>query len=423
MSLSPRAPAPDHDVVIVGGGIVGLATAIALRARGVDVAILERAARLRPVGAAIGLFPNGLRALAAVSPSVHARVTAAAIQLERKVFCDSDIGTVIKDTGVVEAGSKDKEGGHILPIYFVWYLLQAYLREALEDDVVTLDCAVEGVREEEDGLVRVDGVIRATGEEKVIRARVVLGADGIRSTVRQLCFRPGVVLKNYGKFVFRAVLDTESLEEHLRPPYRTGFTYKGTEPGKLFSWREAAPGVLTITAMAMFADASPSVDAGARMHRFRATFSDYPPEVRELLDQVPPEAIYENPVMDFDCLDAWSVGKVCLIGDAAHAITPSLGQGANLGMEDAAEIAFCLAPALVGDGENGTAIEEALDKFWRGRVERVAHLHEASRHVTASFSKVSKTHDAIPKASEVHPRNPDFLDDLYGWRPSSDMMP
>lgn len=77
---------PLDDVIIIGGGISGMATAASLCRRGVtNILILEKASALRPVGAAIGLFPNGLAALGQISPATLARVLSSAIRMNKNV--------------------------------------------------------------------------------------------------------------------------------------------------------------------------------------------------------------------------------------------------------------------------------------------------------------------------------------------------
>mmetsp|Transcript_23214 Transcript_23214/g.68625 ORF Transcript_23214/g.68625 Transcript_23214/m.68625 type:complete len:421 (-) Transcript_23214:369-1631(-) len=406
-----------YDVVIVGAGIAGMACGVALARRGVRrIRIVEKARALRPVGAAIGLFPNGLEALRLISPRVHDRVVASAIPNESYQMKDLD-GTLIRDTDMSKSSM-------VAPTYLVWYLLQQYLAEELPEGALILGSSFESYRIADDDRMKVRVSTRNGGDttETEYTCRVLLGADGINSMVRSQIFGERDLVY-HGKMMFRAVLDlaTCSIDEGVCPPTGTSVGYQGDEKGKLFSFRETAEGILTFTAMSVFDKPELLAGEGARMARLKQIFEEYPSDVQHILDCTQPSALYENAVYDIEVEDAWSKGAVLLLGDAAHAMTPGLGQGANQGLEDACELAGALAPVLLsGDShEGGTAnsVTTALELFWRCRIERLKKVHAASRSRTASVNRWSKERPLnIQKDSDVS-----FLDDLYGWKPSASL--
>merc|ERR1712003_314840 len=108
-----------------------------------------------------------------------------------------------------------------------------------------------------------------------------------------------------------------------------------------------------------------------------------------------PSALYENAVYDIQVEERWSDGPVVLIGDAAHAMTPGMGQGANQGLEDACELANLLAPALLllpasaANSSDDEDVSHVLERFWRGRIDRVKKIHAASKARTESVNRSS----------------------------------
>ena len=142
----------------------------------------------------------------------------------------------------------------------------------------------------------------------------------------------------------------------------------------------------------------------------------YPANVQHIMDRVAGSAIYENAVYDIQVLDEWSKGPVVLLGDAAHAMTPGMGQGANQGLEDACELAYELGSFFSnGDSASVGASETAqrLQRFWGGRVERVKTIHAMSRNMTQQANQSSKT-----TGTPLLQKPPPSTKDIYGWKPS-----
>ena len=130
---------------------------------------------------------------------------------------------------------------------------------------------------------------------------------------------------------------------------------------------------------------------------------------------MPPSSLYENAIHDIAVEEEWSKGPVVLIGDAAHAMTPGMGQGANQGLEDACELATVLARAL--HDENDANLSSALEGFWKSRIDRVREIHAASRARTQSINQSSSTNKKAAYADATDPST--FLDRLYQWKPTN----
>ena len=139
---------PDFDVIIIGGGIIGFATGLAFSKHGYSVKIFEKALAIHPVGAAIGLFPNGLNALKEISENAWTKVNENSIFVKKMIFKNLK-SQVIRDVNTTE-------GNGVIPRYLVWYKLQHYLIEEIPEEQIGLAKQfVSYSLDEENGLVNV----------------------------------------------------------------------------------------------------------------------------------------------------------------------------------------------------------------------------------------------------------------------------
>ncbi len=393
----------DLNVVIVGGGIAGLATAVALCRSGVrGVRIFEKTESMRPIGAAIGLFPNGLRALNEISPRVHERVLESAIRTRRYVMCNLD-GDVVRD--------KEGRGNTTL---LVWYLLQQYLADELNDGILTLGARVTQV--EQDSIsVRVH--VMSNGKLQIVRCRVLVGADGIWSRVRTNIFGEGRPPRYHGKLMFRSVLPRSAIKDGICPPAGIQRSFAGDEKGKLFALRETAKGLITVTAMARMEDDKVFHEAEEKRNRLKKVFAQYPADVHEVIESMDADCIFEHAVYDVEeVASRWSQGRVVIIGDAVHAMTPGLGQGANQGLEDACELAHFLTKVLVNVEARNEEIESTLERFSKLRFERVREIHARSRRKTANVNESTLESRLNRDANAIDAE--DFRKRVYNWQPT-----
>jgi len=391
-----------------------MACAAALARKGVKrIKIYERAQTLQKVGAAIGLFPNGLAALEAISPTVTEKVHGSEVPISILRVKSSLDGSVISESNTATST-------RVAPKFLVWYLLQEYLCDDLPEGVLSLGHVLESFsadRNDSGEMVRVRVSNRSDETVETKTCRVLIGADGIKSIVRNQLFGERELMY-HGKMMFRGVMDLDQIETGICPPTGESVGYQGDEKGKLFAFRETAKGILTVTAMSMFETPDLIEEKIARKERLKKLFSTYPSDVEHIIDRLPPSALIENAVHDIEVEEKWSEGPVLLIGDAAHAMTPGLGQGANQGLEDACELANVLAPFLLAEkqkqgGNSLRDVSDVLEFFWRSRIERVKEIHAASRAMSASANKSSA------KNSVKLRKGDSFQDAVYGWKPSS----
>ena len=422
-TMTAQSSSDEHvyDVVIVGGAIAGLACAVGLLQRGVtNVLVLDKASKMQPVGASIALFSNGIKALEYLSPDVADKVKGSCIPIETMILQDLE-GNVLH-----EKRPPTKKGVQ----YLVWYLLQKYLAEDLPEGIIKMGTALESFEVGSDGIVTLSTASRQAESESTsttnttIRTRVLVGADGIYSRIRQHLFGP-TPRHYHEKLAYRAAVSTDLFDAKYVPPRGTNVCVQGTVPGSLFSYRETSQNILTVTSMAKFEGGENSNDglridsiyklsAQEKKDLMCQAFADYPEAIQGILQAIPPEAVHVDAIRDVDVVQEAARGPVILIGDAAHAMSPSLGQGANQSLEDAAVLVHGLSKLFspkrgTGDGDGDAdeatiskeAINSTLKQVWDQRFERVSMVHAASRARSEDNNKSFKDAPVDMKSAQL----------------------
>lgn len=292
---------------IIGAGIGGLTTAIVLQRRGYRVRVFEGAAELKPVGAGISLANNAMqvyRSLALHDPIISAghKINGMRITDERlKDLSYTDLTPFEKKYGVhnvaIHRGDLQKilaeEAGH----------QNIYLGKRL----VRIDSA------EAFGLTFEDGSCEDS--------QVLIGADGIKSTVRNHLFGSGEI-RNAHQKCWRGICHAElpqKFRHHLVEAWGRG---------KRFGFTEIGGGKVYWYALVNSGRYTPDLN-------LQEVFSGFHAEISALIGQTPHAQILLNDIIDLNPINKWQKENVCLIGDAAHATTPNLGQGACQAIEDA----------------------------------------------------------------------------------------
>jgi 2-polyprenyl-6-methoxyphenol hydroxylase-like FAD-dependent oxidoreductase len=340
------------DVVVAGAGIGGLTLAIALRRRGARVRVFERANHLGAVGAGIGLPANGVKALQTLG--LGESVTRAGMIVRRAAILDArgrPLGAEVDLTSVYQ-----EIGASLVALHRA--RLHALLLDALGSGVVTTGAHVVSFEQTAD----VVHVALMTGER--VEAKLLVGADGLHSNVR------AQVVGN-------------------DPPVYSGYTsWRGVTPANAVtvpartteSWgRGERFGIVPIGFGEIYwfavADAPPNRRDTDVRGELMARFGSWHEPVAAIIEATPPERIMRTDIYDRDPIERWHSGRVVLLGDAAHPMTPNLGQGAGQAIEDAVVLDECLAQA--------TSIEEALTHYEQRRVARANGIVRASRQFGA----------------------------------------
>lgn len=372
-------------VAVVGGGIGGLVLALALRERGIGFELYEQADELREVGAAVALSANGTRELRRLG--LGEQVESVSVVPSALVIRAWDTGGVIADHPIGRDGVYEATFG--APYYGVHRvaLLQA-LADRLASDGLNLGRRCVGVDERRSGaeLQFADGASAA--------ADVVVGADGVHSVIR-----PHVAGDVRGRFSgtvgYRGLVAVEDMPS-LPDPTPLQF-WAG--PGRHLL-HYAIDGGRTVNFLAVVrvpnwanegwmeeCSVSDAVEAFAGWH----------PAVTEMVGATEVGARWA--LHDLEPLERWHTDRVVLMGDAAHAMVPHQGQGANQTIEDAIALADCLADAQATDDP-----ASALRRYAARRRRRTVAVQWLSRR-TADLMH-------LPDGPEIPARDALFAD-LY----------
>lgn len=302
------------DVAIIGGGIGGLTAAIALRGRGVEAHVYEAAEAWRPIGAGIMMPPNAMQVFAKLG--LAERVRAAGLAVTRMELRSVRSGVL----QTMEGDALELRYGH-RPVFLRRSELHAVLSQALPAEALHLGHALREIREGE--------AVFANGVS--VLARVLIGADGLYSTVRKQVF-PEARLRYSGVTSFRG-LAAAQLPQGIAG---AGECFGGEAR---FGWAAVDP--QTVYWFAPFLSPAGEDHRGSA-DRIPERYATFPAFVAAMLRATPVETWLQTDLFDLVPLRTWVKGTVALLGDAAHATTPNLGQGGAQAIEDAAALARCV---------------------------------------------------------------------------------
>jgi 2-polyprenyl-6-methoxyphenol hydroxylase-like FAD-dependent oxidoreductase len=340
-------------VLVVGGGIGGLSTAISLRRRGIDVDVVELNPRWDVYGVGMIQPPNALRALGQLGLAKDCVQAGAPMDGTRSHDRD---GNVLADIDFELPPGVPFPPMNGLPRPALHKILTSYTLEVGTDVRVGTTITT---------LEQTAGAVTVGFTDDTTRTYdLVVGADGIHSQVRRMVFGPELEAEYSGQVCWRYNLPKYPGLTRLwmfnGPRGRSGFVPLGEDLMYiLLIEKEDTP-------------AHPPQDGLAA--RFRERLAPYGGPVAEVRDQIVDDAsVVHRPVDTIFVPAPWYRGRVLLIGDAAHATSPHVGQGAAQAIEDA----VVLGEELSSDA----GLEEALENFMRRRFERCKIVVEGSRQI------------------------------------------
>jgi 2-polyprenyl-6-methoxyphenol hydroxylase-like FAD-dependent oxidoreductase len=329
-------------IAIVGGGIGGLTTALALREFGFESEVYEQAPALLDVGAAIAIWPNAMRVLERIKLAGAVRKHAGEMNeirwLDRR-------GNLINRIAIFNGVALHRAD------------LQSTLLRVLPAGWIKLGYSLATYKAHKDKLL----ASFTNGEE--ITTDFLIGADGIHSDVRSQLLGDGPPIYR-GYTVWRAI----SLAAPSPLPLDTAIEIHGR--GLRFGIGPVGDGRIGWWAAANSPAPDHSSGAEAR-NKLLHLFKDWYRPAVELIEATPSYSILTTPAFDREPNKTWGDKQVTLLGDAIHPTTPNLGQGGCLAMEDAIVLARCFAKY--------GATEEALRKYEGCRYQRTAAITKYSR--------------------------------------------
>jgi 2-polyprenyl-6-methoxyphenol hydroxylase-like FAD-dependent oxidoreductase len=349
-------------ILIAGGGIAGLTLAAALRQRGFAPELVERSSEWKTVGAGIAVQPNGLRALHALGAGTNVEQAGTVIRhwLFRdhrgELLCDIDLEELWGETGTFLGVEQAK--------------LQTALRAAATGTHCHLGTWITSLSQSDHGaFVRFnDG---SEGDYDL-----VVGADGIASAARELTLSTDPPVYG-GQMAWRSVAP-------IRPGGLTNLQFWLGE-GCFFGLCPVGDGCTYGFANVTQQRVHDPVQG--RLERLRKLFAGFGDPIQEYLAALESDAQIHCGTIEWLDLGQWHTGRVVLIGDAAHASSPMMGQGGCMAMEDAIVLAEILHAA--------DELESALNAYVTRRRPRVGWVQQQSRATGDGFRLPSDVRNAV----------------------------
>jgi salicylate hydroxylase len=370
-------------VAIVGGGLGGLAAAAFLHQAGVPAVVYEQARELREVGAGIMVAPNAARMLRRLG--VLGAFSQRAVQLDTGwEFRRWQDGTVLSAQDLT-AKSARLYGEHTYTVHRADLL--DVIKGAVPADAVSLGKRLDNFSVSE------AGVRLSFADGQRAEADVLIGADGIHSTIRAALTQP-VPPAHSGMSAFRALVPAAAAQEFARRPAQAVWLGPGrhvvhypVSGGELINMVAVTPAGGYVTE---------SWTATATVEEFLAEFVGWDDRLTSLIRAASTPGRWA--LLIRQPLPRWTWGPVTLLGDAAHPMLPFLGQGAAQAFEDAAVLASCLADAPAAPGQ-------ALRRYESQRVDRASRVQQGS-HARADFNHLPDGPEQQARDEELQAADP-----------------
>ncbi|KAJ5864577.1 Vacuolar basic amino acid transporter 3 [Penicillium soppii] len=405
------------EIAIIGGGIAGITAALGIRSKSISCKVYERATEFREIGAGIGLSPNAERAMLLLDQRIHAAFKRLATPNTEDWF------------QYVDGFNKSPDGDGEEPLFKIYLGERGFegcrrtdfldaLAKMVPDDRIEFNKDLVKIIEPDWNNGKVE-LCFADGSTS--KADVVLGCDGLRSRAREYILgvdHPATRPSYTHKFAFRGVIPMEKAIQAIgETKSLTRYMHLGAGCHVL-TYPVAMCTMLNVVAFV--------TDAGDWPSHEKLTFPATKREVFEYFTNFGPVVTAILNLLD-DKLDKWGIfdlhenpapayiskrGRVCLVGDAAHAAAPHHGAGAGLAFEDVLALAVALEEAVGMTSRKHDPIEReeafcaALSSYEAVRYERTQWLVESSRFMGELFEWQTECNmDPIKCHSEAERRS------------------
>lgn len=352
-------------ILIAGGGVGGMTTALALAQRQIPVVLFEQAADFSDVGAGIQLSPNCSRVLRTLG--LTKELDEQGFLPQHTQFRHWHSGKIISETSL----GKSAEQTYGAPYYHFHRsdLLNLLLQAAKTQPLIQLklNSRIESIEQ-------IDDSVRVLVNGETHTGSALIGADGIHSKVRESLF--GAESPTFtGNVAWRALVPTSSLPANLIQPAATAWW----GPGKHFVHYYVRGGTMVncvcVVESKEWQDESWNING--HFPDLAAEFADWHPTINTLLANANKKNLYKWGLFDRPPMVQWSIGRITLLGDACHPTLPFMAQGAAMAIEDAAVIAGCL-----NQTQDPTS---AFLRYEKLRKKRTAMIQQLSRRNAKVF--------------------------------------
>lgn len=340
----------NHKTGIIGAGIAGLTTAIALKNIGIETSIFEAAPKIKPLGAGLGLAANAIKAFKMLG--IDEKIIKAGKEIDLFEILDEK-GNLITNTD--NKALNQKYGLNNFTIHRA--RLHEVLLSELNNDTIYLNKKAISVEESNQGI----SVLFEDGGKETFDQLIV--ADGIHSSIRKQLI-PKSNPRYAGYTCWRAVIDNPGI----------------SLPSATETWGSKGRfGIVPSAENQIYWFACINTKANnQKMKAYRVAdllhqFSGYHSAVIEVLKHTKNEHLIWNDIIDLPPTPHYAFGNIVLIGDAAHATTPNMGQGACQAIEDAV--------VLADEMKKNTFTEEAFKKFEKRRIKRTHWITNTSKQL------------------------------------------
>ncbi len=382
-------------VLVAGGGIGGLAAALALVRQGFAVTVLEQAAEIGEIGAGIQLGPNAFHAFDALGVGDKTR--------NRSVFTDYMVMHDAIDEYQVGKIPTDenfrKRFGNPYAVIHRQDIHTSLLEGAQETGKVEFhtSCRVESIEQ------AADSVTVTCGNGRTFTGQALIGADGVRSVVRsQYVNDPPRVT---GHVVYRSVIDAKEFPENLK--WNAASIWVGPNCHLVHYPLRGGKEYNVVVTFHSRGKEEWGVTEGSK-EEVQSYFQEICPKARQLIDL--PKNWKRWATADREPIPQWTFGRATLLGDAAHPTTQYMAQGACMALEDA----VTLGEALRVCNKDWS---KALDLYQRSRITRTARIVLSGREMGRLYH--AKGVERLVRNSLWKGRTPerfyDAMEWLYGW--------
>ena len=383
-------------IIVVGGGIGGLAAAVALSQQGVHVTVLEQAAELGEIGAGVQLGPNAFAALDALGVGENARKRA--VFTERLIMMDAVDGSEVGSFPVGQA-FRDRFQNPYAVIHRA-DIHATILEGAQGSDLIQVETSTKVVSVSQD-----DASVTAVDQNgRVFKADALIAADGVRSVIREMMFNDPPRIS--GHVVYRAVVPVEEMPADLQ--INAPVVWAGPDCHLVHYPLRGGQQYNLVVTFHSRQEEEWSVTDGSK-EEVLSYFEGICPRARQMLNL--PKSWRRWATADRNPLEKWGEGRVTMLGDAAHGMLQYMAQGACMAIEDAVTLGEAIKHCQ-GD------VLQAFQLYEKSRIPRTARVVLSAREMGRLYH--AKGVERLVRNQLWEGRTPerfyDALEWLYGWR-------